>query len=75
KATHIPSGISASVLFSYILIVSNAGEAFGSWLTGFAITHIPDYVPLFIFITVLSAALISFICLKKTSRKEAPCQP
>ncbi|EBP9658537.1 MFS transporter [Salmonella enterica subsp. enterica] len=75
KATHITSGISASVLFSYILIVSNAGEAFGSWLTGFAITHIPDYVPLFIFITVLSAALISFICLKKTSRKEAPCQP
>lgn len=74
KATHIPSSISASVLFSYILIVSNAGEAFGSWFTGFAITHLPDYVPLFIFITVLSAALISFICLKTVSSKEAPCQ-
>lgn len=75
KATHIASDISASVLFSYILIVSNAGEAFGSWLTGFAITHLTEYVSLFIFITVLSSAMISFICLKKTNRKEAPCQP
>lgn len=75
QATHIASGVSASVLFSYILIVSNAGEAFGSWLTGFAITHLADYVPLFIFITVLSSAMISFICLKTTDRKEAQCRP
>ncbi|MDM2857196.1 MFS transporter [Citrobacter sp. Cpo071] len=75
QATHIASGVSASVLFSYILIVSNAGEAFGSWLTGFAITHLADHVPLFTFITVLSSAMISFICLKKNGRKEIPCQP
>lgn len=74
KASYIPSDIPASVLFSYILIMSNAGEAFGSWLIGFAITHMADHVPLFIFITVLSSAFISFSCLKTAGRKEVPCQ-
>lgn len=75
QATHIESGVSTSVLFSYILIVSNAGEAFGSWITGFAITHLADHVPLFTFIVVLSSVMISFICLTKDDRKESPCQP
>lgn len=73
KATHIPSGIPTSVLFSYILIASNAGEAFGSWLTGLAITHMAEHVPLFILFTVLSSAIISFLCLKTADRKEVPC--
>jgi len=74
KSTSIPSSIPTSVLFSYILIVSNAGEAFGSWLTGFAITHMDEHVPTFIFFTVLSSAMISFLCLKTADRKEVPCQ-
>ncbi|HGK4757538.1 MFS transporter [Enterobacter cloacae] len=74
QATHIVSSVSASVLFSYILIVSNAGEAFGSWITGVAITHLADHVPLFTCITVLSSAIISFICLRKNNRKDATCQ-
>ncbi|MEM6050561.1 hypothetical protein AAH450_08250 [Erwinia sp. P7711] len=72
KATLIPSGIPASVLFSYILIVSNAGEAFGSWITGFAITHMADHIPLFIFITVFCSAMISSLCLITAYRKEVP---
>lgn len=74
KASDIPSDIPVSVLFSYILIVSNAGEAFGSWLTGFAITHISEHVPLFLFITVFSSTMISLLCLKTACNKEARCQ-
>ncbi|ECG1392286.1 TPA_asm: MFS transporter [Salmonella enterica subsp. houtenae serovar 45:g,z51:-] len=74
KATHVPSTIPGSVLFSYILIASNAGEAFGSWLTGLAITHMAEHVPIFILITVLCSAIISFLCLKTADRKEVACQ-
>jgi len=74
KASNIHSQIPSGVLFSYIIVMSNAGSAFGSWITGYAITNIEEYIPLFVFTTVLSSAMISFICLKTSNTKEVQCQ-
>ncbi|MCS1352611.1 MFS transporter [Mechercharimyces sp. CAU 1602] len=70
KASGINSEIPSGVLFSYIVILSNAGSAFGSWITGVAIENIPEHVPSFIFIAVFSAAIASFIFLKRVITKE-----
>ncbi|MBJ9739917.1 MFS transporter [Acinetobacter oleivorans] len=74
KASQIPSEISSGILFSYILIISNSGEAFGTWITGMLITHMAEHVPILIFTTILCSAIISLICLKTAYREEPLCQ-
>lgn len=74
-ASGIHSPIPSGVLFSYIVVMSNTGSAFGSWITGLAITYINEYVPTLIFITVFFSSIVSFFLLKSTYRKEVQCQP
>ncbi|MDC9580527.1 hypothetical protein PSI15_02890 [Xenorhabdus sp. PR6a] len=73
-ASAIHSPIPPGVLFSYIVVMSNMGSAFGSWITGLAITYLNDYVPMLIFISVFFSSVLSFILLKATYRKEVQCQ-
>lgn len=70
KAGKINTTVSTGVIFSYILVTSNLGEAFGSWLTGLAISHVNDHVPIFIFFLVFFSTLLSFSCLIKVNNKE-----
>lgn len=73
-ASGIHSPIPSGVLFSYIVVMSNSGSAFGSWITGLAISFCNDYVPILIFVTVFFSSVFSFILLKSTYRKEVQCQ-
>lgn len=73
-ASGIHSAIPSGVLFSYIVVMSNIGSAFGSWITGLAITYFNDYVPMLILITVFLSSIFSFILLKTTHHKEVQCQ-
>lgn len=73
-ATGIHSAIPSGVLFSYIVVMSNIGSAFGSWITGLAITYLNDYVPMLIFIAVFLSSIFSFILLKITHHKDVQCQ-
>lgn len=73
-ASGIHSTIPSGVLFSYIVVMSNIGSAFGSWITGLAITYFNDYVPMLIFIAVFLSSIFSFILLKTTHHKEVQCQ-
>lgn len=73
-ASGIHSAIPSGVLFSYIVVMSNIGSAFGSWITGLAITYFNDYVPMLIFIAVFLSSIFSFILLKTTHHKEVQCQ-
>jgi len=74
-ASGIHSAMPSGVLFSYIVVMSNIGSAFGSWITGLAITYFNDYVPMLIFIAVFFSSIFSFILLKTTYHKEVQCQP
>ncbi|MCM7319040.1 hypothetical protein M8Q11_16860 [Enterobacter bugandensis] len=74
-ASGIHSAMPSGVLFSYIVVMSNIGSAFGSWITGLAITYFNDYVPMLIFIAVFFSSIFSFILLKTSHHKEVQCQP
>lgn len=70
KTNHIESNISTTMLFSYLLITANLGQAFGSWLTGLIINHFITQAHLLLFIIIFCATFISFICLKATNHEK-----
>ncbi|MGM3175482.1 MFS transporter [Dickeya lacustris] len=73
-ASGINSDIPSGVMFSYIVILSNAGSAFGSWITGLAIENISEYASEFIFFVVFCSSVTSLFFIKIASKKEAQCQ-
>lgn len=66
----VNTDVSSAVLFGYITVLSNAGGAFGMWITGFVITHAVKYVTCFIFITILCSATLSYISMSGLNKNK-----
>ena len=59
KSSNCESSLSISVIFSYILVASNVGEAVGSLITGLVVDWTHEYAPLYLFLLIFVSALFS----------------
>ncbi|WP_208438427.1 MFS transporter [Bartonella vinsonii] len=74
QAGKTTTSLSASVLFSYILVVSNIGQAIGSWTSGWIISHFNNHIALLFCMIVGASAFASCLCLMQTKKnKELQC--
>ncbi|WP_409360930.1 MFS transporter [Bartonella heixiaziensis] len=74
QAGKTTTSLSASVLFSYILVVSNIGQAIGSWTSGWIISHFNSHIALLFCMIVGASAFASCLCLMQTKKnKELQC--
>lgn len=64
KANHITSDISTTVIFSYIIIAANLGQAFGSWLTGFLINNFLQHFAILLAIAIAFCVWVSVFSVK-----------
>ncbi|CAK02176.1 MFS transporter [Bartonella tribocorum] len=60
--------LSASVFFSYILVVSNIGQAIGSWTSGWIISYFNQHIAFIFCLIVGISAFASCLCLKQTKK-------
>ncbi|WP_375669182.1 MFS transporter [Bartonella sp. MR168JLCBS] len=60
--------LSASVLFSYILVVSNIGQAAGSWTSGWIISYFNSHIAFIFCMIVGASAFASCLCLIQTKK-------
>ncbi|ETS30623.1 hypothetical protein BB987_01790 [Photorhabdus temperata] len=70
KSSSCTSNLSVSVIFSFILVASNIGEAFGSWITGMLIEYASETTAYHILLLVAVSVLLSvwsFALVKDTS--------
>ncbi|WP_375668009.1 MULTISPECIES: MFS transporter [unclassified Bartonella] len=74
QAGKTTTSLSASVLFSYILVISNIGQAAGSWTSGWIISHFNNHIAFTFCMIVGISAFASCLCLMQTKKnKELQC--
>ena len=59
KSSNCESSLSISVIFSYILVASNVGEAVGASITGLVVDLTHEYAPFYLFLLIFVSALFS----------------
>ncbi|UNE53812.1 MFS transporter [Bartonella machadoae] len=64
------AALSSSVIFSYILVVSNIGQAAGSWMSGWIISHFNSHVSLIFFMITIASTFASSMCLIQAKKHE-----
>ncbi len=62
------TSLSASVLFSYILVISNIGQAAGSWTSGGIISHFNNYIAFIFCMIITASSFASCLCLIQTKK-------
>ncbi|WP_273760758.1 hypothetical protein [Bartonella sp. ML70XJBT.G] len=68
QAGKTTTSLSSSVLFSYILVVSNIGQAIGSWTSGWIISHFNNHIAVLFGMIVGISAFASCLCLMQTKK-------
>ncbi|WP_273789631.1 MFS transporter [Bartonella sp. ML70XJBT] len=68
QAGKTTTSLSSSVLFSYILVVSNIGQAIGSWTSGWIISHFNNHIAVLFGMIVGICAFASCLCLMQTKK-------
>ncbi|USP02123.1 hypothetical protein [Bartonella taylorii] len=67
QAEKTTASLSSNVLFSYILVVSNIGQAISSWISGGIVSHFNSHIALLFGMIVGASA--SCLCLMQTKNK------
>ncbi|WP_273724454.1 hypothetical protein [Bartonella sp. AU18XJBT] len=68
QAEKTTASLSASVLFSYILVISNIGQAIGSWTSGWIISYFNNHIALLFCMIVGVSAFVFCLCLMQTKK-------
>ncbi|EJF84898.1 hypothetical protein MCU_00006 [Bartonella elizabethae Re6043vi] len=68
QANKTTASLSASVLFSYILVVSNIGQATGSWASGWIISYCNNYIGFIFCMIIVASSFFSCLCLMQTKK-------
>ncbi|WP_406604119.1 MFS transporter [Bartonella gliris] len=68
QAGKTTTSLSSSVLFSYILVISNIGQAAGSWTSGWIISHFNNHIAFTFCMIVGVSVLASCLCLIQTKK-------
>ncbi len=68
QAGKTTTSLSASVLFSYILVISNIGQATGSWTNGWIISYCNSHIAFIFCMIVGVSAFTSCLCLMQTKK-------
>ncbi|WP_139413599.1 MFS transporter [Bartonella mastomydis] len=68
QANKTTASLSASVLFSYILVVSNIGQATGSWASGWIISYCNNYIDFIFCMIIVASSFFSCLCLMQTKK-------
>ncbi|WP_208442310.1 MFS transporter [Bartonella raoultii] len=68
QAGKTTASLSASILFSYILVISNIGQATGSWTSGWIISYCNNHIAFIFCMIVGVSAFTSCLCLMQTKK-------